>query len=232
MNNLESALAKIITTESPVFSFWDMFIAMSLTTLLCWILSLVYRKTHRGNSYSQSYFVSLFLVGVTTSVVMLIIGSNIARAFSLVGALSIIRFRTAVKDPKDTSYLFTAIVIGMGCGTGFFLPSFMLTGFISVLLLVIDFYDFGMKKEVDTIIKVTIKDQEAHHQFIEQQITGHFRDSKMINRIMDYRENFVTNVYVVKAKNQADLIDLENKLRGSDFVAKLTTYKSDQYSSL
>lgn len=232
MSDFQFAIEKILKNANPIFSFWDMLIAMTLTTILCWILSLVYRKTHRGNSYSQSYFVSLFLVGITTSVVMLIIGSNIARAFSLVGALSIIRFRTAVKDPKDTSYIFAAVVIGMACGTGFFLPAFMLTAFVSVLLLVIDYFDFGLKKEVDTIVKVTIKDEKEHHEFLDTNIEEHFRDSKMINRIMDYRQNHVTNVYVVKAKNQAELLSFEDKLRGSEYVAKLTTYKSDQYSSL
>ena len=87
---------------ADLFSATDLLLAMVTAALLSFVLSAVYRHTHRGTSYSQSLLVTMVLMAVATSVVMLIIGSNIARAFSLVGALSIIRFRTAVKDPKDT----------------------------------------------------------------------------------------------------------------------------------
>ncbi len=109
------------TAESDIFTFGDVATSMVMSTLLTFVLAHVYRQTHRGTSYSQSFLVTMFLMAVTTSVVMLIIGSNIARAFSLVGALSIIRFRTAVKDSRDTGYLFAAMVVGMGCGTQFYL---------------------------------------------------------------------------------------------------------------
>ena len=96
-------LEKLLQTPSTeLFSTADVFLAMGISTLLCWVISQIYRMTHRGTSYSQSFIITMFAMAVCTAVVMMIIGSNIARAFSLVGALSIIRFRTAVKDPRDT----------------------------------------------------------------------------------------------------------------------------------
>ena len=89
-------------SATELFGPTDLFLAMTVAALLTFVLGSVYRYTHRGTSYSQSFLVTLFLMAVATSVVMMIIGSNIARAFSLVGALSIIRFRTAVKDSRDT----------------------------------------------------------------------------------------------------------------------------------
>jgi uncharacterized membrane protein YhiD involved in acid resistance len=68
-------------------------------------------------------------MAVTVSIIMLVIGSNIARAFSLVGALSIIRFRTAIKDPRDVAFLFMTMAVGMACGTGFFMIAFAFTLF-------------------------------------------------------------------------------------------------------
>ena len=77
------------------FSVADITMAMLLSFVLCSIVGLTYRMTHRGISYSQSYVQTLVLMGMVVSLVMLVVGSNIARAFSLVGALSIVRFRNA-----------------------------------------------------------------------------------------------------------------------------------------
>ena len=129
--------------------------AMVMSTLLTFVFAHVYRQTHRGTSYSQSFLVTMFLMAVTTSVVMLIIGSNIARAFSLVGALSIIRFRTAVKDARDTGYLFASMVVGMGCGTQFYLASISMTAFVSALMLGLYVSDYGLKRKLESILRIT-----------------------------------------------------------------------------
>ena len=85
---------------------------------LGFIISLVYKKTHKGLSYSQSFMITNVFVSVIVCMVIMIIGNNLARAFALVGALSIIRFRTVVKDTKDTAYIFWSLASGMAAGTG------------------------------------------------------------------------------------------------------------------
>ena len=77
------------------------------------VLALTYRYTHKGLSYSQSFTQTILLVALIVSIVMMTIGSNVARAFALVGALSIIRFRTVVKDTRDTAFVFAALAVGM-----------------------------------------------------------------------------------------------------------------------
>ena len=82
---------------------------------------------------------------------MLIIGSNIARAFSLVGALSIIRFRNAVKDPRDVAYIFLSMGIGMACGTGFYTVAIVLTSITcgaSILLALVEFGEHGLSERL------------------------------------------------------------------------------------
>ena len=81
------------------------------------VLALTYRYTHKGLSYSQSFTQTILLVALIVSIVMMTIGSNVARAFALVGALSIIRFRTVVKDTRDTAFVFAALAVGMAAGT-------------------------------------------------------------------------------------------------------------------
>ncbi|MGH7768501.1 MAG: DUF4956 domain-containing protein, partial [Candidatus Binatia bacterium] len=95
------------------FGIWRLLAALSVTLFLCLILTYFYRETHRGVSYSLSLAHTMIIMGVTICVIMVIIGSNIARAFALVGALSIIRFRNPVKDARDVGFLFMAMAIGM-----------------------------------------------------------------------------------------------------------------------
>jgi hypothetical protein len=96
-------------------------LALVVSLFCSLILAFVYRQTHRGLSYSVSFVHAMIIMAVTVTVIMMVIGSNIARAFSLVGALSIIRFRTAIKDPRDVAFLFMTMAVGMACGTGYWM---------------------------------------------------------------------------------------------------------------
>jgi hypothetical protein len=102
------------------------------TVLVCFALQVLisysYIRTHRGRFYSQSFVHTLIIVGVTISVIIIVIGSNIARAFSLAGALSIIRFRSAIRDPRDVAYVFFSMGVGLACGAGLFTAADIVSG--------------------------------------------------------------------------------------------------------
>ncbi|HET9667109.1 MAG TPA: DUF4956 domain-containing protein, partial [Desertimonas sp.] len=112
---------------SGTFNVLDVTLAMLIAFVGCAVIGLTYRTTHRGVSYSQSYVQTLVLMGMVIALIMLVVGSNIARAFSLVGALSIIRFRNAVKETRDVGFIFFAMAIGMAAGTRFFLLAVIAT---------------------------------------------------------------------------------------------------------
>jgi hypothetical protein len=112
------------------FTLLDIILVMFISFALSLVVAAVYRYTHRGVSYSQSFVHTLVIMGTVVSLIMLIIGSNIARAFALVGALSIIRFRSAVKETRDVAFIFLAMAIGMAVGTRFYL----LAAFASVVM--------------------------------------------------------------------------------------------------
>jgi uncharacterized membrane protein YhiD involved in acid resistance len=106
--------------QTSTFTLLDVAAVFALSLVLSLLIGWVYRTTHRGVSYSQTYVHTLVMFSLVVAFVMLIIGSNIARAFTLVGALSIVRFRHAVKEPRDIGFVFTAMAIGMACGTRFY----------------------------------------------------------------------------------------------------------------
>ena len=231
METVEYFLNQLIRPSGEtLFSFADVVMAMTVTALLCLMLTQVYRHTHRGTSYSQSFMITLFLMGVTTSIVMMIIGSNIARAFSLVGALSIIRFRTAMKDPRDTGYLFAAVIVGMGCGTQFYMPAISLTVFLCLLLLVVHHLDYGIKQRLESILRVTFDGGEDTEERIEKELGDAFVEHKRINRVVDFGDDQVTNVYVVRPGRRTRIEDVEPRLRAVEGVSRLALYESDQHA--
>lgn len=105
---------------TSTYTALDVAVVFALSFVLSLIVGWVYRSTHRGVSYSQTFVHTLVIMGITVAFIMLIIGSNIARAFTLVGALSIIRFRSAVKETKDLGFVFMVMAVGMACGTRFY----------------------------------------------------------------------------------------------------------------
>lgn len=95
-------------------------IGLIMSVVLAFFIYFVYKKTYTGVMYSKNFNVTLLLITVITTMVMMIIGSNLALSLGMVGALSIIRFRTAVKDTKDSAFIFWTIAVGIACGSGIY----------------------------------------------------------------------------------------------------------------
>jgi hypothetical protein len=93
-------------------------IRLGAALLLGWIVGVVYRRTRPASRSSGSFQATLVLLAVLIAIVTQVVGNNAARAFSLVGALSIVRFRTVVQDTQDTAFVIFAVVMGMAAGAG------------------------------------------------------------------------------------------------------------------
>ncbi|HOB20479.1 MAG TPA: DUF4956 domain-containing protein [Candidatus Atribacteria bacterium] len=102
------------TTVKPGIALLNMLVAAGLST----IVYFVYKITFSGVAYSKKFNITLVMLSLITTIVMNILGNSLALSMGMVGALSIVRFRTAIKDPRDTAYIFWAITIGLGCGSG------------------------------------------------------------------------------------------------------------------
>lgn len=120
----------------------DLFIALGIGFLVGLIIAIVYRKTYRGVLYSPSFTITLIMLTLITTPVVMCIKSDIALSMGMVGALSIVRFRTAVKDPLDTAYMFWALTMGILLGAGLYLIAVIVVLCISVLMFVLTFAKF------------------------------------------------------------------------------------------
>lgn len=144
----------------PAISLWDLVLSLCLSAVLCTFIAQTYIWSHSGHSYSRSFVHTLIFVGVTVSLVMLIIGSNIARAFALVGALSIIRFRNPVKDSRDVAFIFISMAIGMACGTRFYLYAVIFALFMAFLVAVAHYTQFGRSGVGFYVLRVRMRSGE------------------------------------------------------------------------
>ena len=133
----------MVESLTSVVTLWQVIIGVILSGALAAIVGLVYRRVNTEIGYSQALVHTIVVIAMITCLIMLIVGSNIARAFSLVGALSIIRFRTAVKSPYDVTFIFLAIAIGMACGTGFYAVAGTATILICTAMLLMCYLNYG-----------------------------------------------------------------------------------------
>lgn len=144
------------TAGGDTFGLWETMIALGLSFALCLMIAYFYRQSHRGLSYSVSFVHAMIILGVTVSVIMLIIGSNIARAFTLVGALSIIRFRNPIKDSRDVAFIFVTMAIGMAVGTGFYLTAIVFTLFACFMVYALTRFGIGTTSRRERLLKVHV----------------------------------------------------------------------------
>ena len=134
--------SNLVAGLQNAFSFGDLSVVRILLTLgLAFLIGMyifaIYRKTFSGVMYSKNFGVSLVMLAMITSFIILPITSNLTLSLGLVGALSIVRFRTAVKDPIDTVYMFWSIAVGIALGAKFFLPAILASAVIGVLMLLL-----------------------------------------------------------------------------------------------
>lgn len=142
--------------EGQRFLLVDILVNMALAFVLGLAVALVYRRTHKSFNYSFSFVNTLILLPMITAIVMMVIGNNLARAFGLVGAMSIIRFRTVVKDTRDIAFVFLALATGMAAGTSYHLIAAV--GSLSVLVVILLLYmgNFGSIRNREMLLRFSM----------------------------------------------------------------------------
>ena len=152
-------------------------INLLLAFILGVVISAIYKKTHKGLSYSQSFMITNIFICVIVAMVIMIIGNNLVRAFALVGALSIVRFRTVIKDTKDIAFIFWSLAAGMGAGTGSYFISIIGTIFLVLIAIVLFKTNFGSIYKSEFILQFRYLkyegEQTKYLNLIEQYARSH-----------------------------------------------------------
>ena len=133
---MKSYIYQLLESSSGELTLETIGLRLAVAAVIAAFLFLSYRLSHSGSIYSAKFNVTLVALTVITTTVMIVIGNNIALSLGMVGALSIVRFRTAIKDSRDTAYIFWAIVAGICCGAGDYLVAAAGSAVVFVLLLI------------------------------------------------------------------------------------------------
>lgn len=165
--NLSEYFAQQFASLTPM----KVIIALAMGCLVGLLIAFVYKKCYRGVLYSPSFSMTLVMLTLITTPVVMCIKSDIALSMGMVGALSIVRFRTAVKDPMDTAYMFWALTMGILLGAELYIIAIVVALGISVVLFCMTFvkfrnpnayllvvhYDMSAEQEIDARIRSAVK---------------------------------------------------------------------------
>ena len=211
------------------FSVTDVVLGLTLSFVLTAMIGWVYQITHRGVSYTQSYVHTLVMMGVIVSVVMLIIGSNIARAFALVGALSIIRFRNAVKETRDVGFIFFAMAIGIATGTRFYLLAVIAAVLISLMILIMNGFNWYARQATGQLVKIQVPNSAGFDTLFDGIIALYASASELISVDSVHSGMLTELIYTItlkKGTKTAEFLTEIKKLNGNNRVTLISGYNS------
>ena len=175
MNEIFNQLFASSQGSTPI-AWQEVMLYLLLSFVLAQLLAWVYTWTHRGLSYSRAQVQSMILISIIVTAVMLAIGSNVARAFGLFGALALIRFRTPVKDTRDTTFLFMAVGIGITLGTRNVMMGVTGTGMFSLVAMYLAFSRFGERRSSDAVLRFAMPAQGEQESLLRR-ILQHYCQS-------------------------------------------------------
>jgi uncharacterized membrane protein YhiD involved in acid resistance len=184
------------------------------------IISMVYRRTYRGVLYNPSFSTTLILLTLVTSAVVMAIGSDVALSMGMVGALSIVRFRTAVKDPIDTAYMFWTITMGILIGSGSYIGALVVVLGISVVMIGISFirvrtqenyllvvhYDPSAEQEIDAELHRGVR----HYRVRSKTITRSGAEMTVDLRL-NQRTDIVSHMLDISGVHDATLVSCQSE---------------------
>lgn len=207
----------------PNVSPTDVLVRLMLSLVFGGAVAWVYCRTRRGEPVAPSFPTTLVLLSVLIAVVTQVIGDNVARAFSLVGALSIVRFRTVVRDTQDTAYVIFAVVVGMAIGAknpwvasiGF--GTVALAAFLMMLIRPVT----GSVEDPDYVLSLRLGLGQDVNKLLDGQCDPHLTDRKLLSMGTGKQGLALTVIYQVKLKpggSPDELVRLLNRTEGVQSV--------------
>lgn len=195
---MKDLLYKFLYEGTNTTSPETVMISMGVAFVLSLIVYFVYKVTFNGVIYSKKFNISLVMLTMITSMVMNIIGSSVALSLGMVGALSIVRFRTAIKDPRDTAYIFWAICIGLGVGTSNYYIVCIGTVVIAFIAIILS---LGIKNDESFLVIIRATGEASEE--VRERLFKIYKSCKL--RSETVADDYVEIVYQVKIKDNQDV---------------------------
>jgi len=203
----------ILSTNGESFTLVNALLVIISSIILGLIISLVYMRTNKKIGYSTGFSIALIMLPAIISIIILLVGNNVARAFSLVGTFSIISFRSEPKNPKDIAYVFFTLAVGLTCGMGYITYGFMFTIILCTLMILLDITKFAMPKNKTMKLKITIP-EDLNYEGVFEDILSKYTNSWSIDvvKTRDFGALFEL-YYTIHMKPESDQKKFIDELR-------------------
>jgi len=218
-----------LSEQTSVLSFEEIVIRITISVVIGFVIFISYWISHSGTIYSKKFNTSLVSLTVLTATVMTVIGNNIALSLGMVGALSIVRFRTAIKDSRDTVYIFWTIIGGICCGVGNYLVVAIGSIAVFIILLVL-----GRIKN-DNRVLLIIRASRTSERKIQATVFEYY-SKKAVQRVQNTTEYSVELIYELSRKmversnkNEKSIMDVLYEIGCIEYVNLVT--QNDEISS-
>ena len=222
MNQVLNQLFSISFFEkAAAFSLPDTLLAMLVSALLGLFIAALYRATYQGVMYTMTYGVTLVAISMVSAMILCVVTSNVVLTLGMVGALSIIRFRTSIKEPMDIMYMFWAVAAGIAVGAG--LAGVAVVGSLAIGLVIV-LLTRGRQNGVPFILVLNVRDQAAEEAAM-QLIRGQVKRCRIKSKRVDATGTEVTVDVRLKNEDTAFMHSL-NALDGVS-SAVLVTYNGE-----
>ena len=210
-----SSLSEYFQSQFEKLTPWQIVLGLALGCLVGLIIAFVYKRCYRGVLYSPTFAMTLMMLTLITTPVVMCIKSDIALSMGMVGALSIVRFRTAVKDPMDTAYMFWALTMGILLGAELYIHALAVVLGISVILMLMTFirfrnpnsyllvvhYDDYAEQEITQLLRRTVRQRKLRSKTVTRsgaEMTVEVR--------LDSKQDLVSAVLNIEGVHDATLV--------------------------
>ena len=222
LQDFKSILNTSLTLESMILNI--------IVALICGItITFFYRISYRGLNYSATFVNALVILSMITSIVIMIIGNNLARAFGLVGAMSIIRFRTAVKDSQDIVFIFFALAIGMASGIGFYGLAIIGTLFVGTTIYVLYKTDYATIKKREFLLQFSYKPGDETEPPYMSLLKSYCNEYRLIN-IKSYEDgSLLEPSFYVNLKDRDKSSNFVKEVSKTEGISNVNLFFDEEY---
>ena len=210
--SFDAILAQLAAGSIESFGLMDMVVSLIFPAVLSMIVVYVYKKVQMHNSFAPSFLLALYLLACLSGGVTLFIGDNVARAFGLIGAMSIIRFRNALKEPIDAVFVLWVLSIGMASGAGYYLAATVFTCIVAAVAMTVNYLGLAEFTDAKSIIKITCDSTQKAMANVERALYEHTRQFKLMHEVHQPDNNQRTRVYTVVLKKHREIDDIESSI--------------------
>ena len=206
---------------------FDIAFNILLASLFGFFISMIYRVTFKGYSYSPSFVNALILLTMITTIVIMVIGNNLARAFGLVGAMSIIRFRTAVKDTRDIVFVFFALAGGMAAGSGNYLVGLVGVGLVGLVMILLFVGNFGSKSTKQLLLRFMMVPGDNNENSYARIFSKHLKQFNALSIKSIRMGQYLELSFMVKLKHHEQSQQFINDMNSLEGVERVSLIFND-----